>query len=65
MSNNTSPRIINESLLTCSFTLLIAVGSVAAHAVLAFYYWWKTGTFPLRERVHRQIIELREDQNLE
>jgi hypothetical protein len=51
---------INESLLTCSFTILIAVLSLGAHIFLGIFYWVKTGTFPLKERVKSQVSKLKE-----
>jgi hypothetical protein len=50
---------LTESLVTCSFSILFMVASYVGSILLAVFYWWKTGTFPLRERIHSQLEELR------
>ena len=51
---------LNESLLTCSFSILLVLFTFAGHGVLQLYYWYRTGTFPLRERVRSRVVELNE-----
>lgn len=52
--------VVNESLLTCSFSILIAICTFIGHFGLGLFYYYKTGTFPFRERVRSRIEELRE-----
>jgi hypothetical protein len=51
---------INESLLTCSFSILVAVIAVCGHVFLGVFYWLKTGTFPLKEKVKNTLTKLKE-----
>lgn len=52
-------RSLNESLMMCTFSIIVALFSVLAHLVIAFYYYCKTGTFPLREKIRNNIREFR------
>ena len=49
---------INDSLLTCSLCVGTAILSFLGHLTLGCFYWIRTGTFPLKERVLSKISSL-------
>ena len=63
-TNSSSSLEVNESLLTCTFSIIVAVISVLGHVCIGFYYWIKTGTFPLREQLKTEIDQLNEAREL-
>ena len=49
---------ISDELITCAFSAGIAIVTFCGHLFLGVFFWCKTGTFPLRERLRNRVIEL-------
>lgn len=58
-----SPNKVNESLLTCSFSIALLGLSIISHFFLAVFYWWRTGTFPFKEKVIKEQVRLRKERS--
>ena len=54
---------VNESLLTCSFSIALAGLSIVAHLFLAVFYCWRTGTFPLKEKIIKTQVRLKKERS--
>jgi hypothetical protein len=39
----------------CFFLTLLGI---LAHIVIAFYFWWRTGTVPMREKLHHEVQKI-------
>ena len=48
-----------ECLITSSICLFFTVFSACAHLILGGFYYSKTGTFPLKEKIIGKVGELR------
>lgn len=50
---------ITADLISCAISGFVSVGAFIAHLLLGVFYWYKTGTFPLKERIKTNLEQLK------
>lgn len=53
--------VYDESFITCIVAVILSLSSLVGHVSIGLYYWARTGTCPLNEKIKKNISRYSKD----